>query len=142
MLCEVPILRYSDVLLMVAEAENEYWGYPTDLAKECLRDVRIRAGISDNTNDLNSQNAFRNAIKDERAMELCFEFTRRFDLIRWGEFVDKMNEQVDLALSGINWNQGSQVAPFFRVTSAYQYFPIPDAEKAVNRLITGNNPGW
>ena len=97
-----PILRYSDVLLMVAEAENEYWGYPTDLAKECLRDVRIRAGISDNTNDLNSQNAFRNAIKDERAMELCFEFTRRFDLIRWGEFVDKMNEQVDLALSGIN----------------------------------------
>ena len=115
-----PILRYSDVLLMVAEAENEYWGYPTDLAKECLRDVRIRAGISDNTNDLNSQNAFRNAIKDERAMELCFEFTRRFDLIRWGEFVDKMNEQVDLALSGINWNQGSQVAPFFRVTSAYQ----------------------
>lgn len=93
-----PILRYSDVLLMVAEAENEYWGYPTDLAKECLRDVRIRAGISDNTNDLNSQNAFRNAIKDERAMELCFEFTRRFDLIRWGEFVDKMNEQVDLSL--------------------------------------------
>ena len=137
-----PILRYSDVLLMVAEAENEYWGYPTDLAKECLRDVRIRAGISDNTNDLNSQNAFRNAIKDERAMELCFEFTRRFDLIRWGEFVDKMNEQVDLALSGINWNQGSQVAPFFRVTSAYQYFQIPDAEKAVNKLITGNNPGW
>ena len=137
-----PILRYSDVLLMVAEAENEYWGYPTDLAKECLRDVRIRAGISDNTNDLNSQNAFRNAIKDERAMELCFEFTRRFDLIRWGEFVDKMNEQVDLALSGINWNQGSQVAPFFRVTSAYQYLPIPDAEKAVNKLITGNNPGW
>lgn len=137
-----PILRYSDVLLMVAEAENEYWGYPTDLAKECLRDVRIRAGISDNTNDLNSQNAFRNAIKDERAMELCFEFTRRFDLIRWGEFVDKMNEQVDLALSGINWNQGSQVAPFFSVTSAYQYFPIPDAEKAVNKLITGNNPGW
>lgn len=137
-----PILRYSDVLLMVAEAENEYWGYPTDLAKECLRDVRIRAGISDNTNDLNSQNAFRNAIKDERAMELCFEFTRRFDLIRWGEFVDKMNEQVDLALSGINWNQGSQVAPFFRVTSAYQYFSIPDAEKAVNKLITGNNPGW
>ena len=137
-----PILRYSDVLLMVAEAENEYWGSPTDLAKECLRDVRIRAGISDNTNELNSQIAFRNAIKDERAMELCFEFTRRFDLIRWGEFVDKMNEQVDLALSGINWNQGSQVAPFFRVTSAYQYFPIPDAEKAVNKLITGNNPGW
>ena len=89
------------------------------------------------------QNAFRNAIKDERAMELCFEFTRRFDLIRWGEFVDKMNEQVDLALSGmILESKASQVAPFFRVTSVYQYFPIPDAEKAVNKLITGNNPGW
>lgn len=137
-----PILRYSDVLLMVAEAENEYQGYPTDLAKRCLKEVRDRAGITDHTGSLNSQIAFRNAIKDERAMELCFEYTRRFDLIRWGEFVEKMNEQVDLALSGTHWNQGSQAAPFYRVTSAYQYFPIPDAEKAVNKLITDNNPGW
>ena len=134
-----PILRYSDVLLMIAEAENEYNGAPTPLAEECLKEVRDRAGISDLTGQITSGEDFLTIIKDERAMELCFEYLRRFDLIRWGDFVDKMNEQAVLAN---NWTQGGQAAPFFRVSSAYQYFPIPDAEKAVNKLITGNNPGW
>ena len=137
-----PILRYSDVLLMIAEAENEYNGAPTPLAEECLKEVRDRAGISDLTGQITSGEDFLTIIKDERAMELCFEYLRRFDLIRWGDFVDKMNEQAVLAQSGNNWTQGGQAAPFFRVSSAYQYFPIPDAEKAVNKLITGNNPGW
>lgn len=139
-----PILRYSDVLLMVAEAENEYHGYPTDLAKRCLEDVRRRAGVDVDhyIPSLTTQTKFREAIKDERAMELCFEYTRRFDLIRWGEFVEKMNEQVAAAQVGNLWNQASQVVQFFRVTSAYRYFPIPDAERAVNKLITINNPGW
>lgn len=137
-----PILRYLDVLLMIAEAENEYNGAPTPLAEECLKEVRDRAGISDLTGQITSGEDFLTIIKDERAMELCFEYLRRFDLIRWGDFVDKMNEQAVLAQSGNNWTQGGQAAPFFRVSSAYQYFPIPDAEKAVNKLITGNNPGW
>src|SRR5699024_6415137 len=40
-----PLLRYSDVLLMVAEAENEISSSPTTLAYKCLNDVRNRAGI-------------------------------------------------------------------------------------------------
>lgn len=137
-----PILRYSDVLLMIAEAENEYRGAPTELAKACLKEVRDRAGISDITTTATSQREFRDAIKEERAMELCFEYTRRSDLIRWGEFVKNMNEQAVEAQSSTHWSWGKQVAPFFRVSNAYQYFPIPDAEKAVNNLITGNNPEW
>ena len=139
-----PILRYSDVLLMVAEAENEYYGYPTQLAQDCLKEVRERAGVNVDRYipSLTTQSKFREAIKDERAMELCFEYTRRFDLIRWGEFVEKMNEQAEAAQVGNLWNQASQVVQFFRVTSAYRYFPIPDAERAVNKLITTNNPGW
>jgi hypothetical protein len=139
-----PILRYSDVLLMVAEAENEYYGYPTQLAQDCLKEVRERAGVNVDRYipSLTTQSKFREAIKDERAMELCFEYTRRFDLIRWGEFVERMNEQAEEAQVGNFWNQASQVVQFFRVTSAYRYFPIPDAERAVNKLITTNNPGW
>lgn len=139
-----PILRYSDVLLMVAEAENEYYGYPTQLAQDCLKEVRERAGVNVDRYipSLATQSKFREAIKDERAMELCFEYTRRFDLIRWGEFVERMNEQAEEAQVGNLWNQASQVVQFFRVTSAYRYFPIPDAERAVNKLITTNNPGW
>jgi len=40
-----PILRYNDVLLMLAEAENEVNG-PTSLAFECLNRVRTRAGLN------------------------------------------------------------------------------------------------
>lgn len=139
-----PLLRYSDVLLMIAEAENEVYGGPTELAYQCLNKVRGRAGISDAKKGLN-QDAFRQLVKDERAMELCFEFTRRYDLIRWGEFVSSMTEMINIALSaGEEWKQVqlNNVHDYFRVTDAYNYFPIPDQEMAVNKEIKENNPGW
>lgn len=136
-----PILRYSDVLLMVAEAENEINAAPTQLAYDCINQVRNRAGISP-LRGL-SKEAFRKAVKDERAMELCFEYTRRFDLIRWGEYVEDMNALVSRAQSGADWKLGpSNVYTYFQVSSAYNYFPIPASEMAVNKLITKNNPGW
>ena len=89
-----PLLRYSDILLMIAEAENEVNHGPNDLAYECINAVRERAGISKLQANLDEEN-FRKAIKDERAMELCFEYTRRFDLIRWGRLL-----QTDAGTSG------------------------------------------
>lgn len=136
-----PLMRYSDVLLMIAEAENEINAAPTTLAYECINTVRRRAGISELEN-LNKE-SFRQAVKDERAMELCFEFTRHFDLIRWGEFVKNMNELAPIALSGDRWTQGpTNVHNYFRIASTYNYFPIPSSEIAVNKDITENNPGW
>ena len=114
------------------------------MSQDCLKEVRERAGVYVDRYipSLTTLAIFRVAIKDDRALELCFEYTRRFDLIRWGEFVEKMNEQAEAAQVGNLWKQASQVVQFFRVTSAYRYFPIPDAERAVNKLITTNNPGW
>ena len=141
-----PLLRYSDVLLMVAEAENEISSSPTTLAYKCLNDVRNRAGIAPYEEGSLSKEAFRQAVKDERAMELCFEHTRRFDLIRWGEYVKNMNELAPRALQGANanWATGPSysVYTFFQITDAYNYFPIPDSEMSVNKAITQNNPGW
>jgi starch-binding outer membrane protein, SusD/RagB family len=75
-----------------------------------------------------------------------FEFTRRYDLIRWGEFVTNMHEMVNVALSaGDEWKQvqTNSVHNYFKnVTEAYNYFPIPDQEMSVNKAITENNPGW
>lgn len=137
-----PILRYADVLLMIAEAENEANNGPTTLAYDCINEVRERAGLDD-LPEGQSQEVFRQAVKDERAMELCFEYTRRFDLIRWGEFVKNMQELVPLAQSGENWTQGpSNVYTYFQVSSTYNYFPIPDEEMSTNKAITQNNPGW
>lgn len=137
-----PILRYADVLLMIAEAENEANGGPTALAYECINEVRKRAGL-EGIPEGKSQEDFRRAVKDERAMELCFEYTRRFDLIRWGEFVKNMRELVPLAQSGENWTQGpTNVYTYFQVSSTYNYFPIPDEEMSTNDAITQNNPNW
>lgn len=136
-----PILRYADVLLMIAEAENEINPAPSELAYQCLKEVRKRAGLE--TKSGMGKEEFRQAVKDERAMELCFEYTRRFDLIRWGEYVKNMNELAPRAQAGTNWTLGpSNVYTYFKISSVYNYFPIPANEMAVNKEITKNNPGW
>ena len=140
-----PVLRYSDVLLMIAEAENEINAAPTKEAYDCLNEVRRRAGIVEYTEGSLSKEQFRQAVKDERGMELCFEYTRRFDLIRWGEYITNMNALVSRAEQGLNWTNGNGtygVSNYFNITSAYNYFPIPDSEMSVNNAITTNNPGW
>jgi len=133
-----PIIRYSDVLLMLAEAENEING-PTELAKECINLVRNRAGLGDLPEM--GKDDFREAIKNERAMELCFEGLRRWDLIRWGEFYTKMIDMVNYT-SREGWNSGHRyAAEYYKVNPNYVYFPIPDTEMAANTEVK-QNPGW
>lgn len=135
-----PILRYSDVLLMLAEAENEVNG-PTSLAYDCINQVRARADI-DPIEDGKSQDEFRKCIKDERAMELCFEALRRWDLIRWGDFVRYMREMQGY-VNQVGWGPNYQYASeYYNVSAAYNYFPIPDTEMSLNKAILRNNPGW
>ena len=136
-----PILRYSDVLLMIAEAENELNG--PDNAYAYLNKVRERAGADKVEEGSLDKISFRQMVKDERGRELCFEYTRRFDLIRWGEYVENMNALYNSARAGGEWNQGpTNVYTYFNISDTYNYYPIPDAETAVNKAITDNNPGW
>ena len=136
-----PLLRYSDILLMIAEAENEVNHGPNDLAYECINTVRERAGIKKLAANLDEE-SFRKAIKDERAMELCFEYTRRFDLIRWGDYYKLMQEQVDKAQADESWKFGINVYTYFNIPKSYNYFPIPANEIGSNGAIKTNNPGW
>lgn len=140
-----PILRYADVLLMVAEAENEVNGGPTKLAKDCLTAVRERAGLT-YPSGIETQDKFREAIKEERAMEFCFEFTRRNDLIRWGELTSAMlrSRTYPVDATTEEWKQATlnNAQGYLTVDDTYNYFPIPDAEMSVNKAITTNNPGW
>lgn len=135
-----PILRYSDVLLMLAEAENEVNG-PTALANECINAVRNRAGLGNVT--AADQSSFRDAIKKERAMELCFEGLRRYDLIRWGDYLGEMNSMSSRVQWDEAWGKSYKYATdYYKITPAYNYFPIPAAEMALNKEILFNNPGW
>ena len=98
-----PVMRYSEVLLMLAEAENELNG-PTALAQEALTQVRARAFAKspdyagDVTNYVAAAAAdkakFFNAIVDERAWEFGGECVRKWDLQRWNIYGQKVNEAV------------------------------------------------
>ena len=97
-------LRFSDVLLMFAEADNEYNGSPSQEAKDALKRVRLRAFAGD-ANKVgaipSSYQDFRDAIIQERKFELAFEGLRRTDLIRWGILAEKLTaskqDVIDLA---------------------------------------------
>lgn len=86
------MLRYSDILLMFAEADNELNAGPTESAKNALKKVRRRAfaeayhadKIEAYVNALSTKQDFFEAIVKERAWELAGESNiRRTDLIRW-----------------------------------------------------------
>ncbi len=89
----LPILRYTDVILMQAEVLNEL-NYTADgEAFELLNAVRRRAGLPALTSGkVPDQAAFRKAIIQERRVELAFEGGRWTDLIRWGIAKEVMNE--------------------------------------------------
>jgi hypothetical protein len=139
-----PVLRYSDILLMIAEADNELTSSPSNLAYECLDAVRVRANISPMTGNGLSKNQFRDVLKNERAMEFCFEATRRWDLIRWGDYYTSMNAMEGL-VNDSQWGASYKYVltnGYYKVTKFYNYYPIPDMETAINNAITQNNPGW
>ncbi|MBC7889464.1 MAG: RagB/SusD family nutrient uptake outer membrane protein [Ferruginibacter sp.] len=101
------ILRYSDVLLMFAEAENELNG-PTAAAYNALNIVRRRGfgkpvATVDASVDLAGLNkaSFFAAIVRERSLELGGEGVRKYDLLRWNLLATALAEtKVNLAKMG------------------------------------------
>jgi hypothetical protein len=145
-----PMLRYSDVLLMLAEAENEVNG-PTVAAYNAVNQVRARAyglllpappnpGVNASLTPGLTKDAFRQAIKDERAREFCFEALRRPDLIRWGNFISDMKSFLTYATA----NGGTSVAittAAKAITDRNLLLPIPSYDLSLNKLLT-QNPGY
>jgi tetratricopeptide (TPR) repeat protein len=82
------VIRYADVLLMLAEALNE--NGKTDEALPYLNEVRTRAGLAEYSG-LNQAQA-RDAIYLERRLELSFEGVRWFDLVRTGQAYNVMKD--------------------------------------------------
>jgi hypothetical protein len=75
------VMRYADVLLMKAEALIWKNGEGDATAKGLLNQIRKRAGLLENSNATKAE------LKQERRLELAFEFlpSRHFDLVRWGD---------------------------------------------------------
>ena len=122
------VLRYADVLLMYAEAENEV-AYSPD-AFTYLNAIRSRASATTFTQaDLPDQATFRTAVLQERRLELPLELHRWFDLIRTNTAISALQN------SGLT-----------KITiQAYQYlYPIPqtDLNLSTNKSGFAQNPGY
>ena len=133
-----PLVRYADVLLMLAECYNEMGGKLND-AVALINQVRARVDMP----AINNGDAWMAAttkdevfarIKHERAVELAAEGHSWDDMRRWGLF-----ETLD---GREEWSITGQKREYTRkVTSRDYYWPIPTAEIEKNTELT-QNPGW
>lgn len=107
-----PVIRYSDILLVYAESAG-----PTPQAYAAVNRVRDRAGLGPLAPSL-SVNDFREAIIEERALELAFEGNRLFDLRRTNTMEKVLVEKYSKS-----------------ITSGAYFFPIPQREIDTNTLL-------
>ncbi|WP_282080409.1 RagB/SusD family nutrient uptake outer membrane protein [Aquimarina algiphila] len=137
-----PVLRYADILLMFAEADNAISGSPSTLAIQYLDEVRSRAGLASITTAkpsiINDGQAFFNEIVDERLRELCFEGLRKHDLIRWELLDDKLallnaTIQGDPDFSATNADHQAYLRPgLFFDPAIHLSLPYPLQEVIIN----------
>lgn len=113
------ILRYSEVLLMAAEANNKATAPNDTKAQGYLNQVRARAFGDALHNITSTGTALRQAIWDERRLELGMEGDRFFDLVRTGQAAAK--------ITGF-------------VVGKNEVFPIPQTEVTISGLT--QNPGY
>ncbi|MBD1384352.1 RagB/SusD family nutrient uptake outer membrane protein [Mucilaginibacter rigui] len=137
-----PVLRYADVLLMLAEAINEQSG-PAN-AYQYINQVRDRAGLG-GLSGL-SQETFRSAIRHERRVELAFENDRWFDLKRSltnAQMVTLLNAHGQAEKASPTVDRGG--VPFtgndYKFDGYEALYPIPDRQLFLDKNLT-QNPGY
>ena len=129
-------LRYSDVLLMYAEALMEIGGTANlDIALATINSIRKAHGgtaIQDLT--YSTQDDLRQKIRKERRRELAFEGHRWYDLKRWNVIVETIKANLSF-----QYNRPQSYYDF--LNDNVKVLPIPYAELANNPNLT-QNPGY
>ncbi len=160
------LLRYSEIYLILAEAENELNG-PSTVALDAFNKVRERARKANGTaravpvdllsNDVPTKEDMRMKIFDERGLEFVGEINRWFDLIRmrykdnirtmyeyqFGTFIPSLPAGLPTySTTTKKWSPGrteiTNIVPFHK---KYLLYPIPSNETGVNKNLD-QNFGW
>ncbi len=113
-------IRLADVILLYAEALNEN-GSSASSVLSLLDPIRTRAGLSSLSGTAATQAAVRQAIANERRLELAFEGHRWFDLVR---------------TNSVNAELGQTV------NANYHVFPIPVSEVLATGGVITQNAGY
>ncbi|MFV0607294.1 MAG: RagB/SusD family nutrient uptake outer membrane protein [Niabella sp.] len=149
----IPVIRLADLYLLYAESLNESQG-PTIEAYNYIDSVRARSGLQGVVSSWANyatqpskpltKEGLRDIIKRERTIELAFEGKRFWDLRRWKDCVQELNELI------LGWDvQQRAVAPFYRArplfnrifTTKDYFWPISLDELRRNPKLK-QNPGW
>lgn len=140
------IIRYAEILLIKAEAENELNG-PTQAAYDAINQVRRRAYWSPYLNIQNtpsdgsglelsglSQEEFRERLREERRLEFVLEGQRWFDLIRWHILVKyvKANTPTDAETLGTKTTKAQNVS------KCNYLLPLPQDQIILNPNLEQN----
>ncbi len=126
------IIRYADVLLMRAEALNEQGN--SSAAADLVNRVRERAGVDLIDTDM-SQDDMRQAIIDERVLELTGEGHRFFDLVRWGLADDY------LGTTSLHGDHPKSLSGGTFQSNKHEWIWIPVSELSANSNLM-QNPGY
>lgn len=148
------ILRFADILLLLAEAEAHISDgiLSQSVLNKTINLVRERAGIvpflaSGDPNKewvLDTPEKVYQAIYDERTLELAFEGHRWFDLVRSGKAVEVMNQHFTNFYNAYTSNSSPNVNNYYMKSEKFeidQYctlFPIPSQEIRSNPKLTQN----
>lgn len=125
------IMRYADVLLMVAELG----GVPSKSAQDALDEVRGRVGLP-------SVPATFDNVMNERALELAFEGIRYWDLLRQG--VDKLADAI-AATAGPVKNGGADASITYdrnKIIATKGLCQIPNNQITLSDGVLKQNAGW
>jgi len=143
--------RYAEVLLNYAEALNEAYGpsavpagYPMS-ASAALQLVRNRASAALPAVNVGTVDAFRNAVKHERQVELAFEDHRYWDLLRWKDAMQVLNQPVQgvkitKTADGYNYKVVDVASRTFNARNYYLPFLRSEVENSAGSLQ--QNPGY
>lgn len=140
------LYRYAEVLLIYAEALNEYDPNNTQIAW-AVNQVRKRAELPGVDNLIGNQEAMREKIREERRHEFVAEHKRYFDILRWKIAEKVLNEPG----YGINKDENAPIGDYTveqflgqnRTFDASKHYlwPIPQSARDKNPNL-GQNPNW
>lgn len=136
---DIPLIRYADVLLNLAEALNEQG--KTEEAIPYVNLVRERAGVallnSNGFTQVTGTDDMRERIRNERYWELAFEDHMYFDELRWATWKQKKF----YTGNGLMEIWGTTTYTYNWVGEQNWVWPIPAVEMEMNSNLT-QNQGW
>ena len=131
----VPQIRYAEVLLIFAEAQNEA-GAPNQAAYDAFKRIRDRAQLTTPALGTYNQASFRTAVWRERWHELCYEGITWFDMVRLRKAYNETTNGFDEFVGHVNKSSNQPLQ------AKHLLMPLGVQEMLNNPNLKPQNPGY